>query len=59
LSGAANLKPGNIVAMDNLPAHQNDDVRRIIEAAGAFVVPILCRQNLSKASPAKNATIEA
>ena len=29
------LKPGDIVVMDNLPAHKNKDVRRIIEAAGA------------------------
>src|ERR1039457_6074436 len=29
------LKPGDIVVMDNLPAHKNDEVRRIIEAAGA------------------------
>lgn len=29
------LKPGDIVVMDNLPAHKNDGVRRIIEAAGA------------------------
>ena len=28
------LKPGDIVVMDNLPAHKNDEVRRIIEAAG-------------------------
>lgn len=29
------LKPGDIVVMDNLPAHKNNEVRRIIEAAGA------------------------
>jgi transposase len=29
------LKPGDIVVMDNLPAHKNDDVRQIIEVAGA------------------------
>jgi transposase len=29
------LKPGDIVVMDNLPAHKNDEVRCIIEAAGA------------------------
>jgi transposase len=29
------LKPGDIVVMDNLPAHKNDQVRKIIEAAGA------------------------
>src|ERR1035437_6967875 len=29
------LKPGDIVVMDNLAAHKNDEVRRIIEAAGA------------------------
>jgi hypothetical protein len=29
------LKVGDIVVMDNLPAHKNDEVRRIIEAAGA------------------------
>jgi transposase len=29
------LKPGDLVVMDNLPAHKNDEVRSIIEAAGA------------------------
>jgi transposase len=29
------LKPGDIVVMDNLPVHKNEDVRNIIEAAGA------------------------
>jgi transposase len=29
------LKPGDIVIMDNLPAHKVDEVREIIEAAGA------------------------
>jgi transposase len=29
------LKHGDIVMMDNLPAHKNDEVRSIIEAAGA------------------------
>jgi transposase len=29
------LKPGDIVVMDNLSAHKNNDVRTIIEAAGA------------------------
>jgi transposase len=29
------LKPGDIVVMDNLPAHKGDTVRQIIEAAGA------------------------
>lgn len=29
------LKPGDIVVMDNLPAQKNDDVRQIIEPAGA------------------------
>lgn len=29
------LKPGDIVVMDNLPAHKNERARRIIEAAGA------------------------
>jgi transposase len=29
------LRPGDIVVMDNLPAHKNQKVRRIIEAAGA------------------------
>jgi transposase len=29
------LKPGDIVVMDNLPAHKNENVRKIIEAAGA------------------------
>ena len=29
------LKPGDIVVMDNLSSHKNDDVRQIIEAAGA------------------------
>ncbi|MGH8732266.1 MAG: IS630 family transposase [Burkholderiales bacterium] len=29
------LRPGDIVIIDNLPAHKRDDVREIIEAAGA------------------------
>lgn len=29
------LKPGDIVVMDNLPAHKNDAVQDMIEAAGA------------------------
>ena len=29
------LKPGDIVVMDNLPAHKKDQIRQIIEAAGA------------------------
>jgi transposase len=29
------LRPGDIVVIDNLPAHKRDEVRRIIEAAGA------------------------
>lgn len=29
------LRPGDIVVMDNLPAHKNEQVRRLIEAAGA------------------------
>ena len=27
--------PGDVVVMDNLPAHKNDEVRSLIEAAGA------------------------
>lgn len=29
------LKPGDIVVLDNLPAHKPDDVRKLIEATGA------------------------
>ncbi len=29
------LKPGDIVIMDNLPAHKGDEVRELIKAAGA------------------------
>ena len=29
------LRPGDIVVIDNLPAHKRDEVREIIEAAGA------------------------
>ena len=32
---APTLKPGEIVVMDNLPAHKRDEAREIIEAAGA------------------------
>jgi len=32
---APSLKPGDIVIIDNLPAHKRDEVRAIIEAAGA------------------------
>ena len=32
---APTLKPGDIVVMDNLPAHKRDEVRELIEAAGA------------------------
>lgn len=29
------LRPGDIVIMDNLPAHKNEQIRELIEAAGA------------------------
>jgi len=32
------LRPNDIVVMDNLPTHKNDDVRRIIETAGATLL---------------------
>ena len=32
------LRQNDIVVMDNLPAHKNDNVRRIIEAAGASLI---------------------
>jgi transposase len=32
---APTLRPGDIVVMDNLPAHKGDKVREMIEAAGA------------------------
>ncbi len=32
------LKPGDIVVMDNLPAHKRDSVREAIEAAGASLL---------------------
>jgi len=32
------LKPGDIVVLDNLGAHRTEDVRRLIEAAGARVL---------------------
>ena len=32
---APSLRPGDIVIIDNLPAHKRDEVRAIIEAAGA------------------------
>jgi len=31
------LRPGDIVVMDNLPAHKNEQVRELIEAAGAHL----------------------
>jgi transposase len=35
---APSLKPGDIVIIDNLPAHKRDDARQIIEAAGASLI---------------------
>jgi transposase len=35
---APTLLPGDIVVMDNLSSHKNDDVRDIIEAAGASLI---------------------
>ena len=35
---APSLRPGDIVILDNLPAHKRDEVRRIIEAAGASLI---------------------
>lgn len=32
------LRPGDIVVMDNLSAHKNGEVRRLIEAAGCTVI---------------------
>lgn len=32
------LKPGDIVIMDNLSSHKSDEVRQIIEAAGAILL---------------------
>lgn len=32
------LRPGQIVCMDNLNAHKNKEVRKLIEAAGASVL---------------------
>jgi len=32
------LRPGDIVIIDNLPAHKRDEVRQIIEAAGATLL---------------------
>ena len=34
------LRPGHIVCMDNLNAHQNKRVRQLIEAAGATIVDL-------------------
>jgi hypothetical protein len=30
--------PGDVVLMDNLPSHKNDEVRYMIEAAGASLL---------------------
>jgi len=35
---APSLRPGDIVIIDNLPAHKRDQVRQIIEAAGASLI---------------------
>jgi transposase len=35
---APSLRPGDIVIIDNLPAHKRDEVRQIIEAAGASLI---------------------
>jgi hypothetical protein len=35
---APSLRPGDIVIIDNLPAHKRDEVRRIIEAARASFI---------------------
>jgi hypothetical protein len=50
------LKPGDIVVMDNLPAHKNDEVRTIIEAAGAqlrYLPPHSPDLNYTKSTPAQ------
>jgi transposase len=33
-----NLKPGQVVVLDNLPAHKSPEIDRLIEAAGARVM---------------------
>lgn len=35
---APSLKPGDIVIIDNLPAHKRDEARQIIEAVGARLI---------------------
>jgi len=35
---APTLRPGDIVVMDNLPAHKHADIRMLIEAAGATLL---------------------
>ena len=37
---APTLRPGDIVILDNLSAHKNADAIRLIEEAGAYVMPL-------------------
>jgi len=47
------LKPGDVVVLDNLTSHKNDEVRRIIEAAGATLLylPPYSRTSIRSSKP--------
>lgn len=50
---APDLKPGDVVVLDNLPAHKGGRVRGAVEAAGATLIPF--RPTAPTSNPIENA----